>query len=304
MNNPRAYYLKKKGGIVISKEVRLRRITGSDQRTVIIPIDQSITSGPIPGLQNIGKTIRDIMDGKPNAMVMHRGPVMAGLWAPESSTGLIIHLSGATQLSDCPQVKACVCSVEAALQLGADAVSVHVSLGMGNERDNQALTEFGRISDQCQQWNMPLLAMMYVYGNHPDKAEAIIHAARIGCELGADLIKVNYTGDLRSFGRLIKTSYVPVVVAGGEPAGDGYGLLKQTEEALSVGAAGVCIGRNVYQHQHPTRMARALSAMVHGRCSAHDVYEEYIRPSSVVPDESKELSAGSMLGFAREPATR
>jgi class I fructose-bisphosphate aldolase len=258
------------------KQIRLGRIVGRDRRTVIVPVDQSITSGPIAGLDGIGRTIRKVLEGQPDAMIMHRGPVAAGLWHP-GTAGLIVHLSAATQLSGDAQVKTVVCSVEEAVHLGADAVSVHISLGMGNERDNRALTDFGKVSDACARWGMPLLAMMYVYGKPlEDQAEAIIHAARIGGELGADLIKVNYTGDPASFRRLIDTSYAPVVIAGGSADGDGRDLLTQIELAMSLGAAGVCIGRNVFQHPDPSKMVRAISAVVHHGYSASAAYGEFV----------------------------
>jgi predicted phospho-2-dehydro-3-deoxyheptonate aldolase len=271
---------------MIGKTNRLARILGKNRRTVIVPIDQSITSGPIPGLDNLRNTLQSITEGGPNAVLMQRGPVMAGLWNPGAESSLIVHLSGGTQLSEEAQVKICVCSVEDAIRLGADAVSVHVSLGLGNERDGQALAELGRISGECQRWGMPILAMMYVYGaHHQNNPASIIHAARVGAELGVDLIKVNYTGDINSFRQLIDTCYVPIVVAGGDTDGDGYGILKQAEIVLSEGAAGVCIGRNVYQHKNPAQMVRALSSIAHRGCTADEVYDEFILPKNTLAQE-------------------
>src|SRR5579864_3550091 len=105
---------------MIGKSNRMARILGRDGRTIIVPIDQSITSGPIAGLVDMRKTIRALLDGGPNAVLMHRGPVMAGLWNWADSSSLIVHLSGATQLSSEPQIKTLVCSVEDAVRLGAD----------------------------------------------------------------------------------------------------------------------------------------------------------------------------------------
>ncbi|HLG60900.1 MAG TPA: 2-amino-3,7-dideoxy-D-threo-hept-6-ulosonate synthase [Ktedonosporobacter sp.] len=259
------------------KQIRLGRICKADRRTVIVPIDQSITTGPIAGLERIDETIRSIVAGQPDAIVMHRGPVLSGLWKDISPTGLIIHLSAGTQLTDQPQVKALVGSVKEAVKLGADGISVHISLGLGTERDRAVLADLGNISDECVEWGMPLLAMMYVYGSQPEKiAENIIHAARIGGELGADLIKVNYPGSLKALERLITTSFVPIVIAGGAITEDGRETLKLAEEVIAAGAAGVCIGRNVFQHKYPANMARALTAIVHHGVTAKEAYEEFI----------------------------
>jgi predicted phospho-2-dehydro-3-deoxyheptonate aldolase len=275
---------------MIGKRTRLSHFFGRDQRTLIVPIDQSITSGPIQGLTNIRNTIRGIVDGQPDAVIMQRGPVMAGLWTPGAS--LIVHLSAGTQLSKDSHIKTGVCDVEDALMLGADAVSVHISLGLGADLDNAALAEFGRVSSSCSRWGMPLLAMMYVYGDRVKGGHTAAHAARIGCDLGADIIKVNYTGCLESFADVVSASYVPVVVAGGEPDSDGLGILRIAEDALSAGAAGVCIGRNVYQHAYPTSMAQALRAIVHDRMSADEAFEAFIRERRIYSDLEVTLVAG------------
>ncbi|MFZ6027913.1 MAG: 2-amino-3,7-dideoxy-D-threo-hept-6-ulosonate synthase [Chloroflexota bacterium] len=261
----------------IGKQIRMERLF-RQSRTVIVPVDQSLTSGPIAGLEDMRQTIGGIVAGGADAVLMQRGPLMAGLWTPGTASALIVHLSGGTQFAGTPQLKTPVCEVETALQLGADAVSVHISLGLSPEQDNEALAGFGAVSTQCLKWGLPLLAMMYVYGNPPDPAGAIIHAARVGCDLGADLIKVNYTGDPESFSRLVDTAYVPVVMAGGPVTEDGLATLQTIETALAAGAAGVCIGRNVYQHRQPGAMVQAIQALVRQNSTAVQAYAEFIQP--------------------------
>ena len=106
---------------------------------------------------------------------------------------------------------------------------------------------------------------MYPRGKNianPNDVEVVAHAARAGAELGADIIKTNYTGDPDSFRKVVKGCPVPVVIAGGPKTETDMEFLKMIEGALQAGARGVAIGRNVFQHKDPVKMTRAISAIV------------------------------------------
>jgi len=94
------------------------------------------------------------------------------------------------------------------------------------------------------------------------------HAARVGAELGADIVKVNYTGSPQSFEEVTRGCPVPVVIAGGEKLESDGDILAMVEGAMKAGAAGVSIGRNVFQHASPTRMIAAISMIVHEGAAA------------------------------------
>lgn len=257
---------------------RLARLMSGDGRTVLVPVDQSITSGPMRGLEDMRSTLRRVAEGEPDGVILHRGPVMAGLCAPPAGA-LVLHLSAGTELSPSPFVKGLVSGPEEALQLGADAVSVHVTLGVDDEHDARALASLDRCSTECRRWGVPLLAMMYLHGAAAGKPDGLAHAARVAADLGADLVKVNYTGERDSFAHLVQTCYVPVLMAGGPAAGDGLETLKTVAEAMQAGAAGVCVGRNVYQHPSPASMLRALRAVVHGGVAPRRAFDQYlVRP--------------------------
>ena len=130
--------------------------------------------------------------------------------------GLIIHLSGSTSLSPYPNAKTLVCTVEEALKLGADALSIHINIGNGSERE--MLADLGRVAREAREWGMPLLAMMYPRGEKIKDEfdpQVIMHVARLGAELGADIVKVSYTGSVESFRKVVAGCPVPVVIAGG-----------------------------------------------------------------------------------------
>jgi predicted phospho-2-dehydro-3-deoxyheptonate aldolase len=250
---------------MIGKKIRLERILDRDSgRTVIVPMDHGTTMGPIPGLVDMKTTNTKIVEGGANAVIIHKGLVEIGHRGAGKDIGLIIHLSASTTLSPDPNTKVPVCTVEEAITLGADAVSIHVNLGA--EKDTEMIEYLGSVSTTCARWGMPLLAMMYTRGKKVDNeydVKYVKHAARVGAELGADIVKCNYTGSIKSFKEVIQGCPVPVVIAGGEKMETEDQLLTMVEHALKAGAAGVSIGRNAFQHKHPDRIIAAIGKIVH-----------------------------------------
>jgi class I fructose-bisphosphate aldolase len=123
---------------------------------------------------------------------------------------------------------------------------------------------------------MPLLAMIYPRGEkikdeyHKD---VIKHAARVGDEMGADIVKVSYTGSPESFREVVDGCSIPVVIAGGEKMDSDRDILEMVKGAIEAGGAGVSIGRNVFQHANPGKMVLAISAIVHEGKSVSEALE-------------------------------
>ncbi len=257
---------------MLGKLIRLERIINRDSgKTVIVPMDHGITMGPIKGLENMKNTVDKMAAGGTNAIVLHKGIVKAGHRQRGKDVGLIIHLSASTVLSPFPNCKIPVCSVEEAIRWGADAVSVHVNLGA--EDDYKMLEFLGETSEICHYWGMPLLAMVYTRGQKIENeydVKYVKHAARVGAELGADIVKVNYTGTPETFREVVQGCPVPVVIAGGEKVETDQDLLNMVAGSLESGAMGVSIGRNAFQHNNPEAVVRAISMMVHDGVSVEE----------------------------------
>jgi predicted phospho-2-dehydro-3-deoxyheptonate aldolase len=257
---------------MIGKQIRLERIMDRNSgKTVIIPMDHGISSGPITGLIDMKKTVAEVSDGGANAIVIHKGLVESGHRKRGRDLGLIIHLSASTSLSPDPNTKVLVCTVEEALRLGADAVSIHVNIGADDE--NEMLKDFGRVSKAAKEWGMPLLAMVYTRGqkikNEYD-SKVVKHAARVGAELGADIVKVPYTGSVESFGEVVAGCFVPVVIAGGPQMETDRDVLVMVQGAMEAGGSGVSIGRNAFQHKKPSLIVKAICKIVHEGASVED----------------------------------
>ena len=247
------------------KTRRLRRIIKHDNRTVIVPMDHGVTLGPIQGIVNMQQITNQLIKGKVDAILVHKGIAKN---IDFGNVGLIVQLSGSSNLGPNENGKVQVCSVQEAIRIGADAVSVHVNVGAQDE--DKMLKNLGKVSDECDIYGIPLLAMMYPRGpkivneNAPDR---VAHAARIGAELGADIVKTNYTGNIDTFKGVIESCPVPVVIAGGLKYKSEAEVLQTTFDSVKAGAAGLSIGRNVFQCDNPALIVKALSDIVHENAS-------------------------------------
>lgn len=257
---------------MIGKQIRLERIKNRNSgRMVIIPMDHGVTMGPVAGLIDMKKSVDAVAEGGANAIVMHKGVVGCGHRGSGKDVGLIIHLSASTSLAPDPNAKVLVGTVEEAVKLGADGVSVHINLGAEDEKD--MLKDLGYIARQATEWRMPLLAMMYTRGRKIKNGydvEVVKHAARVGAELGADVVKVPYTGSPETFQEVVNGCFVPVVIAGGEKMETDEEILTIVKGSIDAGGTGVSIGRNAFQHHHPEKIVRAISQIVHENYSVQE----------------------------------
>jgi fructose-bisphosphate aldolase/2-amino-3,7-dideoxy-D-threo-hept-6-ulosonate synthase len=249
----------------VGKRIRLERIINrKTHHTVIVPMDHGLSMGPIQGIEDMTGVINKVAEGGANAVVLHKGIVRAGHRGYGKDIGLLIHISGSTSLGPDPDSKILVGSVEEAISLGADGISVHVNIGAQNE--SEQLEQLGRTAEACARWGMPLFAMMYPRGpkiKNPHDPDVIAHVARVGAELGADIVKTLYTGSVSSFRKVVRGCPVPVVIAGGPKMSTERDVLEMAHDAMEAGAIGISIGRNIFQHKNPTAMTRALAMIVH-----------------------------------------
>jgi fructose-bisphosphate aldolase / 2-amino-3,7-dideoxy-D-threo-hept-6-ulosonate synthase len=256
---------------LLGKSIRMERIINrKSRRTIIVPMDHGLTIGTVTGLENMPLIINKIANGGANAVIVHAGIAEAGHRGSagavsDKDIGLIIHLSGSTTLSPHTNRKVLVCSVEEAIRLGADAVSIHINIGA--EDEPEMLSQMGEISQKCRNWGMPLVAMMYPRGpsiKNPNDPSVVNVAARAGAELGADIVKTVYTGNVDSFKEIEKGCPDPVVIAGGPKMDTKTELLTMVYDAVvQSGATGVAIGRNVFQDPDPSLLLQTMAKIVH-----------------------------------------
>jgi predicted phospho-2-dehydro-3-deoxyheptonate aldolase len=247
------------------KNRRMKQIFQQDNRTVIVPMDHGVTIGPVFGITNMQQTVDQLVKGGADAVLIHKGIAKT---VDTTGTGLIVMLNGMSNLNPNINNKTQVCSVQEATRLGADAVAIHVNVGAPEE--DKMLSDLGKVAEECDNFGLPLLAMMYPRGpkiTNEHALEAVAHAARIGAELGADIIKTNYTGSIETFKQVTESCPVPVLIAGGPKCKSADEILQTTNDALKAGAAGLSMGRNIFQWDNQALIVKALSAIVHKEAS-------------------------------------
>jgi fructose-bisphosphate aldolase/2-amino-3,7-dideoxy-D-threo-hept-6-ulosonate synthase len=259
---------------MIGKTIRLRRIFDQKSgRTVIVPMDHGVSLGPGKGLTDMRATVDRIAEGGASAIVIHKGLVPYVGPSVGSRLGLIVHISASTSRSPDPNHKVLVADADSAFALGADAVSIHCNIGGDNE--DGMISDFGAVSDRCMELGVPLLAMVYPRGKNVKNSfdvDLVKHCARLAAELGADVVKTNYTGTVDSFKEVVKGTPIPVVIAGGPKAKSDQDVLTMVQEAVQAGAKGVSIGRNVFEHDDIAHMTRAIGKIVFQGMSAEEAY--------------------------------
>jgi fructose-bisphosphate aldolase / 2-amino-3,7-dideoxy-D-threo-hept-6-ulosonate synthase len=258
--------------MVFGRDIRLARIL-KEGKMLCIPMDHGISNGPIQGLENIHDMIYQCENAGLTCVLVNKG-VIKTMPRP-LKIGLIVHFSGSTSIGPAPNRKILMGSLEEALRLGADAVSIHINIG--SKEEPEMLQKLGTISDKCDEWSVPLVAMMYPRGENvknPYDPDIVAHVARIGAEAGADIVKTVYTGDSDSFRRVIKSCPVPVVIAGGPKANNDEEIIEMCVGAMKAGAKGVTFGRNIFQHQNPPAIVKALHKVIIQGISTKEVLRQ------------------------------
>jgi len=257
------------------KQARLDRI-GTGGKYLVVPMDHGITLGAVTGLVDLESTIDALTRGGADAVLTQRG-VAPRVHGNRNGAGYIVHLNGSTAIGPDEADKRETGTVEDAIRAGADAVSFHVNVGSEYEPDQ--ITALTDVTREAERFGLPVLAMTYARGpdisdpSDPEAyAEDLGHAARLGEELGADLIKTSYSGDAESFRRVVESTRLPVLIAGGSKGTDRE-TLSMVRGAMDAGAAGVSMGRSLFQHETPEAIAEAVAAVIHDDASPDDAAE-------------------------------
>ena len=161
--------------------------------------------------------------------------------------------------------------------MGADACSIHINIGADDEPE--MLQDAQKIVESCRTWGIPLIAMMYPRGkkiSDENNAEVVNVAVRAGVELGADVVKTNYTGDIDSFKKIVNgVKHIPVIIAGGPKMDTIRDLLQMVQDSIQSGGSGVAFGRNIFQSEDPTNIVSAVSRIVHENYTVDEIFKEF-----------------------------
>jgi class I fructose-bisphosphate aldolase len=189
---------------------------------------------------------------------------------------LIVKVNGKDNIAkDEPPFSPVVCSVDYAVKLGADAVGY--TLYVGSPLESQQMVDFREIQERARDYGIPVIGWMYPRGKYvaDDTDPTIVaYAARVGLELGADMLKVKYTGNKDTFKKVVNMAGKSKVLCAGGLKSDPKTFLQQTRDILDVGAVGVAVGRNVWQSEEPDKISKALEEVLFNNASVDKALEK------------------------------
>jgi len=249
---------------------RMNNIFREDGKAFLVAMDHGTGVNVLPELGDPGKVVRQCREGGADGFLMPVG--MAGRFQKEiGDSTLLLRMDGGTSdLNVNGAPFELLVNIEDAIRLGADGV---VCMGFPGSSSEEAYYRIiARLVSDGLKWNVPVgvetLPRGFEFNKFDDcrTPENIKLAARIGCEMGADFIKTPYTGDQKSFTELIEGCYRPVLILGGGKR-EVQGLLQEIHDAMECGAAGAIVGRNIYRYESPTRICKAVAAIVHKNAS-------------------------------------
>lgn len=253
---------------------RMHNILQNDGKAFIVAVDQGYGGSCLPGLKDTASVLSKCIEGGADGFLASIGIAMNFSESIGSKTLLLRADGGISHLnvSGAPFVH--INTIEEAIRVGADGV---VCMDFpGSTHEEVYAKTLGDLVREGLKWNFPVGAETLPRGFEFDKfkdgrtPENLIVAARIGCERGADFIKTHYTGDKASFKELCDSCYKPVFVLGGNARSEFSGFFQEMRDAIDAGAAGVIVGRNVWQHATPDKMCAAITAVVHHNASADE----------------------------------
>ncbi|MGB4337291.1 MAG: fructose-bisphosphate aldolase [Bacillota bacterium] len=239
-------------------DVRLRRIF-PDGRSVVCPLDYGGFVGPVPGLDDPAQAVRNVVEGGADAILVNPGLARSEWKTYAGRAALIVRITGgATRFNSNGAYHVLTCTVEEACALGADAICVMVFVGAPEEQE--MFSTMGQVISDAHALGLPVLAEVLPADlNNSFTEDHIAVCARVGYELGADIIKTYYSET--GFDRIVRSCRVPIVVAGGPKVAEPEVVVRQ---AMQCGAAGIAFGRNVFQSPDPVAKVRQLASIVHG----------------------------------------
>ena len=268
------------------KKRRMQRILNNG-KTLIVPVDDSLIAGPYKGLYDLRKTITDIEEAIPSAILGFKG----GLSLVNSeSIPLILNITAST-IRGTHVSKILAGTVEEAIRMDVDCLAVHINYACDEE--NKMLSQLSSVITEADRFGLPVLAISYprktIDGkdyNYDDLSEddfsdLICHCTRTSVELGADIVKTKYTGSRESFERVVNSALGhPVVIAGGELM-DVDKAYEMAKNVIDAGGAGISFGRNVFNRKDIKPFILGIKEIIFNGSNVKDALDIYQRCKDV-----------------------
>lgn len=266
-------------------------IRPEDSRCLMLAVDHGYFLGPTERLEVPKRTIAPLLPYA-DSLMLTRGVLRTSV-DPESEVPIVLRVSGGTSIvSEDLSKETITVSIEEAIKLNAACLAL--SIFVGSKYEHTTLANLAKLVDEGEKYGIPVLAVTAVGKEMGRDARYLGLACRIAAELGAHVVKTYYCDD---FEQVVEGCPVPLIVAGGKklPEPD---ALKLARDSITHGAAGVDMGRNIWQSDHPVPMIKAVRAVVHENVDAKEAYGMFLKEKEKAPQpkETKILKAVSQSG--------
>ncbi|MGO9482872.1 MAG: 3-hydroxy-5-phosphonooxypentane-2,4-dione thiolase [Candidatus Kryptoniota bacterium] len=264
-----SYFLKGSNSLDWGMKNRLGRIFNPvSGRTVMLAIDHGYFQGPTTGLERIDVTILPLHPFA-DTLMLTRG-VLRSIIPPETQKSIVLRVSGGTSVLKELSNESLAVDIEDAIRLNVSAMAVQVFIG--GEHERESIINMTKTVDMGTRYGIPTLAVTAVGKNMVRDAKYFRLATRICAELGAQYVKTYYVPE--DFETVTASCPVPIVIAGGKKIPE-LDALSMAHNAVQQGAAGVDMGRNIFQAESPIAMIKAVRAVVHDNESPERAFELY-----------------------------
>jgi len=246
---------------------RLARIFNPKSgKTVMLAVDHGYFQGPTTGLKKPRETIMPLLPYC-DSLFATRG-ILRNCISPSTNTPVFLRVSGGPSVLGELSNEDITTSMKEALRL--NAVGVGLSIFVGEKNEDRTISNLGRLVNEAEEYGMPVLAITAVGKEMARDARYLGLASRIAAEIGAHIVKTYYCEE--DFEKVVEGCPVPIVIAGGKkiPERD---ALQMAYNAISKGAAGVDMGRNIFQSESPVAMIQAVRAVVHENYIVDEAFE-------------------------------
>lgn len=257
----------------VGKEIRTSRLF-EHGRAFVVAFDHGLVMGPLKGIERAAEAVVRVAYEGPDALQMT--PAMAALvkqsFLKRGSPMLIARLDTANVWRKYKEYSggyyACVYSVKEAVRCGADAVVAYLVVGYGEDWvEGKNMEALAKMRAEAEDYGLPFIVEPLFVERGQDSVrenERVKYVSRLASEIGADILKVDYTGDKQGFGQVVASSFAPILIRGGPKTNTDEEFLQMLKDGLEAGAKGVTVGRNLWQNQDPAGLARRIARLVHG----------------------------------------
>jgi putative autoinducer-2 (AI-2) aldolase len=263
-------------------------IRPEDNRCVMLAVDHGYFLGPTERLEVPSNTIKPLLSYA-DSLMLTRGILRTSV-NPNNGIPIVLRVSGGSSIvGEDLSNETITTSVEEAIRLNASCLAI--SIFVGSKYEHQTLSNLAKLVNQGERYGIPVLAVTAVGKEMARDARYLSLACRIAAELGAHIVKTYYC---ENFEKVIEGCPIPVIIAGGKKLQE-VDALELAYNAVQHGAAGVDMGRNIWQSDYAVEMIKAVRAIVHENLNVNEAYNILLRDKNEKGEEKGQLQRQKII---------